>query len=134
MQKMASREYLKTAKIFERLRQRFPDNSLAGQAGLRSGQAYMRAGNTKDALDAFLAVTQQEGFDKEVRSASMYWAGMCYQTLRNQMAAYSIYKRLTYDFPETDWAKYARGQLSEPGMLNLEKNLEMERLKSEIQE
>ena len=54
------------------------------------------------------------------------------QTLRNTMSAYSIYKRLTYDFPETDWAKYARGQLSQPGMLNLEMKLEEERLKSEI--
>ncbi len=133
MEKMAQREYFKTAKIFERLRERFPDNALAGQSGLRSGQAYMRAGKTKEALDAFLAVTNQEGFDKEVRSASMYWAGMCYQNLRNTMSAYSIYKRLTYDFPETDWAKYARGQLSQPGMLNLEKNLEIERLQAEIQ-
>ena len=132
MEKMAHKEYFKTAKIFERLRERFPDNALAGQAGLRSGQAYMRAGKTKDALDAFIAVTNEEGFDKEVRSASMYWAGMCYQTLRNTMSAYSIYKRLTYDFPETDWAKYARGQLSQPGMLNLEMKLEEERLKSEI--
>ena len=132
MQKMANREYIKTAKIFERLLERFPDNTLAGQAGLRSGQAYMRAGSTKDALKAFLTVSRDENFDKEVRSASMYWAGMCYQTLRNQLAAYSIFKRLTYDFPETDWAKYARGQLSEPGMLNLELTLEKERLESEI--
>ena len=132
MEKMAHREYYKTAKIFERLRERFPDNALAGQAGLRSGEAYMRAGRTKDALDAFLAVTEEEGFDKEVRSASMYWAGMCYQSQRNSMSAYSIYKRLTYDFPETDWAKYARGQLSQPGMLDLEMELEVERLKSEI--
>ena len=66
MEKMAHKEYFKTAKIFERLRERFPDNALAGQAGLRSGQAYMRAGKTKDALDAFMAVTNEEGFDKEV--------------------------------------------------------------------
>jgi len=132
MEKMAHNEYYKTAKIFERLLERFPDHTLAGQAGLRSGQAYMRAGKTKNALDAFLAVTNEERFDKEVRSASMYWAGMCYQNLRNIMSAYSIYKRLTYDFPETDWAKYARGQLSQPGMLNLEMELEEERLKSEI--
>ena len=132
MEKMAHKEYYKTAKIFERLLERFPDHTLAGQAGLRSGQAYMRSGKTKEALNAFLAVTNEESFDKEVRSASMYWAGMCYQNLRNVMSAYSIYKRLTYDFPETDWAKYARGQLSQPGMLNLEMELEEERLKSEI--
>jgi len=41
-----------------------------------------------------------------------------------------MYKRLTYDFPESDWAKYARGQLSQAGMLKLEGDLELERLES----
>jgi outer membrane protein assembly factor BamD (BamD/ComL family) len=47
------------------------------------------------------------------------------------MAAYSNFKRLTYDFPESEWAAYARGQLSQEGMLNLEDKLELERLESE---
>ena len=38
----------------------------------------------------------------------MYWMGMSYQDLRQQMAAYSTFKRLTYDFPESKWAAYAR--------------------------
>ena len=44
------------------------------------------------------------------------------------MAAYSIYKRLTYDFPESSWASYARAQLSQEGLLNLEDDLEIKRL------
>lgn len=130
MQAMAVREYVKTAKIFERLRGRFPGNELAGQAGLRGGQAYLRAGKNKEALEAFLAVSNNEGYKSEERSASMYWAGMCYQNLREEMAAYSIFKRLTYDFPETEWAAYARGQLSQPGLLRLEQQLEIERLEA----
>ena len=36
LQKMAEREYLKTAQIFGRLQERFPSNDMAGQAGLRA--------------------------------------------------------------------------------------------------
>jgi outer membrane protein assembly factor BamD (BamD/ComL family) len=61
----------------------------------------------------------------------MYWAGMCYQQLHQPMAAYSIFKRLTYDFPESQWAAYARAQLSQENMLNLETDLEIKRLEGE---
>jgi outer membrane protein assembly factor BamD (BamD/ComL family) len=55
---------------------------------------------------------------------------MCYQEIRMEMAAYSAYKRLTYDFPESKWAGYARAKLSEERLLNLEEKLEIERLES----
>ena len=129
MQKMAVREYLKTAQIFGRLQQRFPDHEMAGAAGLRAGQSYMRAGEVQKALEAFSRVVEEESYDgKAVRSQAMYWTGRCYQDLRQQMAAYSAYKRLTYDFPESEWAAYARGQLSQGALLDLENKLELERL------
>ena len=56
---------------------------------------------------------------------------MCYQDLRQQMAAYSTFKRLTYDFPESKWASYARAQLSQEALLKLETQLELERLEGE---
>jgi outer membrane protein assembly factor BamD (BamD/ComL family) len=129
MQKMAVREYLKTAQIFGRLQQRFPSHTMAGAAGLRAGQAYMRAGELPEAIDAFNHVINEKSYDgKTIRSQAMYWIGKCHQEKRNQMAAYSIYKRLTYDFPESEWAAYARGQLSQESLLNLENKLELERL------
>lgn len=129
MQKMAFNEFIKTARIFGRLQERFPDDELAGQAGLRAGHAYFRAARQQDALTAFLRVIGEEGYDgPNVRSQAMYWAGMCYQQLQQPMAAYSIFKRLTYDFPESQWAAYARAQLSQENMLNLETDLEIKRL------
>ena len=47
------------------------------------------------------------------------------------MAAYSIFKRLTYDFPESQWAAYARAQLSQESMIKLETNLELNQLERE---
>jgi TolA-binding protein len=134
LMKMAVAEYLKTASIFGRLQQRFPSDPLAGQAGLRAGQSFMRAGKNQDAIEAFQRVIAEEGYDgKTIRSQAMYWAGMCYQALKQPLAAYSVFKRLTYDFPESEWAAYARGQLSQEGMLDLETKLELERLETEKQ-
>ena len=132
LQKMAVGEYLKTAQIFGRLQERFPSDELAGQAGLRCGQAYMRAGKKPEAVAAFQRVIDEESYDgPEIRAQAIYWMGMCYLDLREQMAAYSAFKRLTYDFPESKWAAYARGQLSQESLLNLESKLELERLENE---
>jgi outer membrane protein assembly factor BamD (BamD/ComL family) len=132
MMKMAVAEYLKTARIFGRLQERFPTDPLAGQAGLRAGQSFMRATKHQEAVDAFKRVIAEPAYDgKTIRAQAMYWSGMSYQALRQPMAAYSHFKRLTYDFPESEWAAYARGQLSQEGMLNLEDKLELERLESE---
>ena len=129
MQKMAVKEYLNAGSIFARLLRRFPSHELAGQGGLRAGQAYMRAEATRQALQLFLTVVDTESYDgPDVRAQAMYWAGMCYESQREPMAAYAIYKRLTYDFPESKWAAYARGQLSQDRMLTLETDLEMKRL------
>ncbi len=125
-------EYMKTAKIFGRLHERFPSHELAGPAGLQAGEASMRAGQTQRALDTFLKVSRDQAYDgPKIRARAMYWAGTCYQKLRQPMAAFSIYKRLTYDFPESDWAKNAIGQLSQPALADLESKLELERLEAQ---
>lgn len=127
--KMAVAEYLKSARMFSRLQERFPSHELAGPAGLRAGQAYMRAEQTTDALNSFLRLIKNKDYDGvEIRAQAMYWAGLCYEKMRQDMAAYSMYKRLTYDFPESKWASYSRAQLSQDKLQNLETSLEIKRL------
>ena len=78
------------------------------QAGLRAGQSFMRAGKNQEAVDAFKRVIAEPSYDgKTIRAQAMYWSGMSYQALRQPMAAYSNFKRLTYDFPESEWAAFA---------------------------
>ncbi|MGB0328314.1 MAG: tetratricopeptide repeat protein [Akkermansiaceae bacterium] len=129
LSRLATKEYIKTAQIFSRMQERFPNHEMAGAAGLRAGQAYMRSGELNEAIAAFGRVIVEKSYDgKKIRSQAMYWTGKCYQDRRELMSAYSIYKRLTYDFPESEWAAYARGQLSQESLLNLEYKLELERL------
>lgn len=128
-QKLAEVHYLKSANIFGRLQERFPEHELAGKAGLRAGQAYMRAQNVQSALEVFLRIVGNEGYDgPTIRAEAMYWSGMCYEQTGQTMPAYAAYKRLTYDFPESKWAAYARAQLSQERLLRLEAYLEIKRL------
>lgn len=134
LREQAIGEYVKTARIFGRLQERFPSHELAGPAGLQAGRAYLRAGDRQRALDTFLRVARDQAYDGPgVRAEAMYWAGICYQQLGQPMAAFSTYKRLTYDFPETEWAKNAIGQLSQPALAELESRLELERLETQQQ-
>ena len=131
IKRLAFREYVKSAQIFERLQERFPSHELAGAAGLRAGKIYMRAERYRDAVAALQRVVDNETYDGvALRSEAMYWAGRCYQTLRESLRAYAMFKRITYDFPESDWAAYARAQLSTEAMLRLDQNLEIQRLEA----
>lgn len=132
MAKMAEREYLNTARIFGRLSDRFPAHQLAAQAGIRAGQAYMRATHHRDAVNTFLNVANNPTYDgPEIRAQAMYWAGMNYISLREQMAAFAIFQRVTYDFPESQWAAFSRAQLSSENMLQLGTKLELQRLEAD---
>lgn len=129
LQKLSRVEYVKAAQIFERLQTRFPNHDLASKAGLRAGQIYMRAQAFSDAVKALLNVVNNENYDgPTLRSEAMYWTGKCHQSLNQQLQAYALYKRITYDFPESKWAAYARAELSTERLLQLDRQLEIERL------
>ena len=129
LSRLAKAEYIKAAQIFERLQERFPSDDLAGKAGLRAGQIYMRAEDYGAAVKALQRVIDTEAYDGvTLRSEAMYWAGMSHQELSQPLLAYALFKRITYDFPESKWAAYARSQLSTEKMLILDRNLEIERL------
>lgn len=131
LKKLSQFEYIKAAQIFKRLQERFPSNELAGTAGLRAGQIYMRAEDLSAAIKALESVFNNEGYDgATLRSEAMYWAGRCHVSMRQELLAYSLFKRITYDFPESKWAAYARSQLSSERMLRLDQKLEIERLEA----
>jgi len=132
--KLSHIEYVKAAQIFERLQTRFPNHDLAGKAGLRAGQIYMRAQRYTDAVKALSGVVNEEAYDgPTLRSEAMYWAARSHESLNGQLQAYALYKRITYDFPESKWAAYARAQLSTERLLRLDRDLEIKRLQ-EVQE
>ncbi len=111
----AVKEYLNAANVFAKLQKRFSDDKLAGLAGLRSAQNFMRAGHNATALEAFQKVIDEERYDgKTIRAQAIYWSGLCQERLDSPADAYKLYRRVTFDFPDSIWAKRARGRLADP--------------------
>ncbi|WP_338687748.1 tetratricopeptide repeat protein [Haloferula helveola] len=121
-------EFLNAAMVFSKLQERFPDDPLAGLAGLRAAQNYMRAHQYEEAIRGFAIVVANEEYDdREIRAQALYWSGLSHERWIGIMAegnykargnslneAYQTYRRITFDFPDSKWAKYARGRLADP--------------------
>lgn len=132
-------EFLKAARVFEKLRSRFPDDPLAPFAGVRAGQNYMRAHQYDAAVKAFEPLIDNEAFDgPAIRAQAMYWSGYARELwpvpesnwkLRGQLIgdAYKLYQRITFDFPDSIWAKRARGRLADPAFAGIIEREKVER-------
>lgn len=121
-------EFLNAAMVFAKLEERFPEDTLAGLAGLRAGQNYMRAHHYSKAFAIFTKCHANEKYDdREIRSQALYWSGICQERMAGLMIqdnwkgrgqamgiAYETYRRVTFDFPDSIWAKYSRGRLADP--------------------
>ncbi len=121
-------EFLNAAMVFSKLHERFPDDPLAGLAGLRAAQNFMRAHQYGAAIAQFEEVIDNEQYDGgEIRAQAIYWTGICHERAVGLMSennwrgrgegireAYELYRRVTFDFPDSKWAKYARGRLADP--------------------
>ena len=127
------------AQVFGRLIAKFPSHSLAEKTKVLSGQCYMRAEKFDDAVGAFRVIAENKEANKDVRAEAMYWCGDSYLKKvgigleeegdappRRRAApagadpgqdpvvqAYRMFKNLTWDYPATKWAKYARARLAE---------------------
>ncbi|MDD5679226.1 MAG: hypothetical protein PHW60_14740 [Kiritimatiellae bacterium] len=125
-----ARAMFKTAaEVFSRLAPRFPTHDLAGKTLVLSGQCYMRAdelgqGAKRRVSDELLikaaqvfdtAIKQSTG-DNELVAEAMYWRGDTFMKMRDYPNAYRQFKKLTWDYPASKWAKFARGRLTEPAL------------------
>lgn len=135
-------EFLNAAMVFAKLQERFPDDPLAGMAGLRAAQNLMRAHQYERAIEQFATVIDNQNYDdSSVRAQGVYWSGLCYERRHALMSkdtfwksrskvhkdAYQMYRRVTFDFPDSKWAKYARGRLADPTFSRIIANERKER-------
>lgn len=132
-------EFLKAARVFEKLRERFPDDPLAGLAGVRAGQNYMRSHQYDRAVQAFEPLLDNEAYDgPSIRAQAMYWSAYARELWPvaegdwrtrgdNITAAYKLYQRIKFDFPDSIWAKRARGRLTDPAFASIIQQDELSR-------
>lgn len=122
LEKLATPEFIKAATIYGKLEERFPDHKLAGLAGLAAAQNYMRAHKYDTAIAGFTRVVENEDYDDmDIRAQALFWQGLCYERIaglgkwdapEQQSMAEQSYRRVTFDFPDSKWAKFARGRLA----------------------
>ena len=118
--------YRTAAQVFGRLAQRFPDHPLAVKTTVLSAQQYMRAEDMTTAVEVFRSVIENKKAESDLIAQSMYWSGDCYMKMKSPdfKNAYRMFKKLTWDYPESTWAKYARGRLSEEALAKLDSETE----------
>lgn len=115
---MRAREMYKTAaQVFGRLAVRFPTHRLAGRTLVLSAQCYMQAEEFPKAIEVFKTVTMDAKMEPELLAEAMYWWGDCYTKQKDSVNAYRVLKRLTWDYPASKWAKFARGRLTEDALI-----------------
>jgi TolA-binding protein len=114
------------ADVFSRLSERFPRHSLANKTRMLSAQCYLRAKDFRRALAGFEGITKDPQSEKDLAAEAMYWAGDVCMQLQDLKNAYRSFKKLTWDYPESKWAKFARGRLTEDALVSVETQLENE--------
>ena len=143
LDEMSYPEFVKAAIIYGKLQERFPDHKLAGLAGLASSQNYMRSHQYEKAIDGFRVVVDNEEYDDTgIRAQALYFSGWSYELMAASMGAgnykgignarqeaYETYRRVTFDFPDSKWAKMARGRLSDAAFAKIIETEEFKREK-----
>ena len=122
---MQANDMFKTgAQVYGRLAQRFPEHKFAGAATVLSGECWMLSDDLPKAIEVFRKLINEKKAEPDLIARSMYWAADCYTKLKqpDYVNAYRLFKRLTWDYPESNWAKNARAKLTEDALAKVEQS------------
>ena len=109
-------KYEVAAQVGEKFLERFESHSNAPRMAFRIGQCYYKAKKYQTAGTAFDKFT--EVFLKDTLCADAYfWAGESYRMTGNNRQAFISYNNCRWKHPDSEGAKYARGRLALPEML-----------------
>ena len=119
-----SEKYDTAGSIFSKFQERNPTHAMAPMAGFLAADCHKQMGNFRKAAELFQRVVEAYPDDKKVRSEAMYWRGHCLYEVREYVDAYRTFKNLTWEYPETKWAKIARGRLTDTAMIKAGEELD----------
>ena len=104
------------AQVGEKFGERFEGHDHASKMAFRVGQCYYKTEDYKLAGFSFDEFAKQFPED-ELSADSLFWSGEAYRLANNNREAFRRYNRCRWDYPESEAAKYARGRLALPEML-----------------
>ena len=98
--------------------ERFPQHEWAERMLFRAAQCRFKADQFQKAGENFDLLVENYPRGR-FRADAMFWAGESYRSAKQLENAFRRYKRVTWDYPESDAAKFARGKLVLPEMVNI---------------
>ncbi len=119
-----NKKFKTAGRIFFKFQQRNPNHRLAVKALFLAGQCNMRQEDYRTAVQHLNLLLKTYADDHNVRAETMYWLAESYYRSKDNVKAYQTFKKLTWDYPETKWAKIARGRLTEEVFARIAENEE----------
>lgn len=123
------KQYGIAAQIFLKFQKKNPTHELAPKSLFLAANCFMRlekeneeaahtlnpqaSGDYSEAIRVLEQLLNEYKDDKELCAEAMYWLGDCLSNDNDYKKAYQTFKKLTWDYPETKWAKIARGRLTD---------------------
>ncbi|OWK35637.1 tetratricopeptide repeat protein [Fimbriiglobus ruber] len=104
------------AQVGEKFQEKFEGHKWGPKMAFRVGQCYFKDKQYTKAAEAFDKFAKQFREDP-LGPDAMFWAGESYRTAGNNKKAFESYNKCRWDYPATEAAKYARGRLALPEML-----------------
>jgi TolA-binding protein len=108
--------YPVAAQVGEKFLERFDGHEWAPRMAFRVGQCYYKDKQYIQAAESFDRFAKVFP-DDELCSDSLFWSGESFRMASNNSQAFRRYNRCRWDFPASEAAKYARGRLALPAML-----------------
>ena len=148
------KKYTVASKIYLRFQSNYPDHKLASRAYFMAANCLILEQKNTEAANKLLTAHNEQfekgskrlkilakvsyvgaieilanmvetyKDDKKVRPEGMYWLGDCQYLNNEYTTSYQTFKKLTWDYPESKWAKIARGRLTDERFESFEKGLE----------
>jgi outer membrane protein assembly factor BamD (BamD/ComL family) len=128
-------KYSTAGQIYANFQERFPSHAKASRALFLAAQCHVKQAEVwveearqasrnaglgprsrdeyRAAVKLFLKLVDsyQDSSDKDLRAQSIYWAGDISFRVGDHQNAYLHLKRVTFEYPESEWARRARGLL-----------------------
>lgn len=109
-------KYEISAQVGEKFLERFDTHQYASRIAFRVGQCYYKSKKFPSAGKAFDAFSKRFA-DDPLAADSLFWSGESFRMGNNNVEAFRRYNRCRWDHPSSEAAKYARGRLALPEML-----------------
>lgn len=115
----SDKTWKEAAERFEKVQTLHPSHPLAPKALLLAAQGLMRTTDYAAAIQLLERLLNEYRLHTDIVPEAMYWCGDANVRAKDLAKALRLFKKLTWDFPESSWAKYARGRLAAPEFSNM---------------